>query len=622
MLNMKNTNCFHPERGVGQGDTPSSLIFIAVFDILLTSLDESGTGQPHAYADDLAHIARTPEDQQRQADLVSAFCVITGLEVATAKVEAIALNHNKKDLNPTLIIRDWWWTPYLVVQSSSDFWTRYLGIYLDSNICIRHYEQAIQQYKFSCNALIHRTAPSSAKKMVHTLCLRPKIRYIAALSPWTLQQYKKIDQVPYQLFCQIYGLRRGFPLALIYTPITLGGCGDTKLSDEANSMKWKILHSCIHLGGLSKQISNELIERAVHRRRESQKSRGYADSMIEWCMEMGLTLHKHTKMSESYPLRRLNQLLTLQAPDSQISIYTDGAYDADKEAPLIDKLMSTPTQLRHQHGIGQSGIYIEGIQQSGAINQIAMKLTFREKTRINTTPFLQELIGIIVGINVSYHSSNRVKAYTDCRSAMNKVVGMLTPGSKSAIHLPYGPILGSITRENLNNYQIEWVESHPEKKKKNIKWNENDIGIYKADMLASKSMYEIRKGLPRATVITGDITEMLDAAIPANTWIWKSNEGIPVYESLRTLSSQRAHITYLNRRDTLRNDGNLIAPSRWNKYNMHLATYLNGSRHKCTTRIRGHQCKQQYDWTTHSVNLAKGITDEKTATSTIHMQTM
>ncbi len=74
MLDMKNSNCFHPERGVGQGDTPSSLIFIAVFDILLTLLDESGTGQPHASADDLAHIALTQEDQQRHASSLSILC--------------------------------------------------------------------------------------------------------------------------------------------------------------------------------------------------------------------------------------------------------------------------------------------------------------------------------------------------------------------------------------------------------------------------------------------------------------------------------------------------------------------------------------------------------------------
>lgn len=47
-------HAFHPERGIGQGDTPSTLIFIAVFDILLTLLEDSITGQAHAYADDLS----------------------------------------------------------------------------------------------------------------------------------------------------------------------------------------------------------------------------------------------------------------------------------------------------------------------------------------------------------------------------------------------------------------------------------------------------------------------------------------------------------------------------------------------------------------------------------------
>jgi hypothetical protein len=74
-------NFFHPDRGIGQGDTPSTLIFIAVFDILLTLLDGSGTGEPHAYADDIAHLAKTLEAQQRQADLVCGFAAYTGIEI-------------------------------------------------------------------------------------------------------------------------------------------------------------------------------------------------------------------------------------------------------------------------------------------------------------------------------------------------------------------------------------------------------------------------------------------------------------------------------------------------------------------------------------------------------------
>ncbi len=105
----------------------------------------------------------------------------------------------------------------------------------------------------ACHALLFRTAPTAAKRMVHTLCLRPRIRYVAALSPWTLNQYYKVDRVPYQLYCQIYGLRQGFPLALIYTTVLMGGFGEIKLSDEANAMKWKILLSSIHLGGISRK---------------------------------------------------------------------------------------------------------------------------------------------------------------------------------------------------------------------------------------------------------------------------------------------------------------------------------------------------------------------------------
>jgi hypothetical protein len=81
-------HAFHPDRGIGQGDTPSTLIFIAVFDILLSLVESSGTGQAHAYADDLVHIAPSLEHQQQQANLVCDFCSFTGLEISLSKVEA------------------------------------------------------------------------------------------------------------------------------------------------------------------------------------------------------------------------------------------------------------------------------------------------------------------------------------------------------------------------------------------------------------------------------------------------------------------------------------------------------------------------------------------------------
>lgn len=47
------SNSFHLDRGIGQSDTSSTFIFIAVFGILLTLMENSRTGQAHAYADEL-----------------------------------------------------------------------------------------------------------------------------------------------------------------------------------------------------------------------------------------------------------------------------------------------------------------------------------------------------------------------------------------------------------------------------------------------------------------------------------------------------------------------------------------------------------------------------------------
>ena len=89
------------------------------------------------------------------------------------------------------------------MQSDKDFWTCYLEIYLDSDNCDKHYEMAMKQYRAACHALLFRTAPTSAKRMVLVMCLRPKIRYIASLAPCSLQPHHKIDKIPFQAYCKI-----------------------------------------------------------------------------------------------------------------------------------------------------------------------------------------------------------------------------------------------------------------------------------------------------------------------------------------------------------------------------------------------------------------------------------
>ena len=76
----------HPERGVPQGDTGSPLIWLAVYDILLRALtiqrQQLADRLAHTvnYADDLKPIAGNLTSLQEQANLVSAFALVFGLD--------------------------------------------------------------------------------------------------------------------------------------------------------------------------------------------------------------------------------------------------------------------------------------------------------------------------------------------------------------------------------------------------------------------------------------------------------------------------------------------------------------------------------------------------------------
>jgi hypothetical protein len=74
------------------------------------------------------------------------------------------------------------------------------------------------------------------------------MRYPAGLAPWTAAQYDALDKIPAPLFRQIYGLRRSFPVDLIYAPNDVGGSGESRLSDIAQLQKWHYLNSITHLG--------------------------------------------------------------------------------------------------------------------------------------------------------------------------------------------------------------------------------------------------------------------------------------------------------------------------------------------------------------------------------------
>jgi hypothetical protein len=147
-------------------------------------IDNSGTGQAHAYADDLVHLSPSLEHQQQQADLICGFCAFTGLEISLAKVESISINYgNILYDTPYLILHDWHCTSHTVQHQDYEYWMRYLGLFLDQHACSKHFAKAKLKLKMMCRLLARKIGPPSAKRLVYNLCVKSQIRYPAGLAP-------------------------------------------------------------------------------------------------------------------------------------------------------------------------------------------------------------------------------------------------------------------------------------------------------------------------------------------------------------------------------------------------------------------------------------------------------
>jgi hypothetical protein len=75
-------------------------------------------------------------------------------------------------------------------------------------------------------------------------------------------------------------------------------------------------------------------------------------------------------------------------------------------------------------------------------------------------------------------------------------------------------------------------------------------------------MQKIRSKLVNRTIFHGSIGEAIAAIIPEGACIWKNMEGVSNFDSLRAKALKYSHISYLNRRDTLRNKMDLQQTSR------------------------------------------------------------
>jgi hypothetical protein len=96
---LKEGRGFKRDKGVGQGDVPSPMLWVAAFDTLLDALGEIESGfktqdvngqtrmvKDVAFADHLISVTGSMEKLQEKADVMAAWCLVSGVEIAVKKL--------------------------------------------------------------------------------------------------------------------------------------------------------------------------------------------------------------------------------------------------------------------------------------------------------------------------------------------------------------------------------------------------------------------------------------------------------------------------------------------------------------------------------------------------------
>ena len=277
--------CFIAEVGSGQGDIPSPFNWKAFFDILLVALAEDSDtpflvrSENHTltpadetgYADDLLSSSGKLEGLQTKADMVSAFSIIFGLEIAVHKLRVAKLQWGAEDEDreETLIIHQGEWGNTIEVQvrktdNSIDAGVKYLGhFYNDNNTCRKQYNIVTAQIRQDFMTLKAKTGPPDLKTDIAEAGILSKAVYSGKLSSWSLDEMEKIDTLFATHHRQILGIEAHYPTELIYAPKEVCGVGITRFSDRVNNEKLRMVHRALRSEPPTARAMEGLLHRAL-----------------------------------------------------------------------------------------------------------------------------------------------------------------------------------------------------------------------------------------------------------------------------------------------------------------------------------------------------------------------
>ena len=307
---------FSTEKGVGQGDIPSPLLWVAAFDIPLTALGmvnsrfkvldiaSAATDVTDiAYADDLISIVGTPEALQDKADIMSAWCLSSGVKMNTSKLRTFGISWGAdRSSSDFLKIHGEAWTEIMIGINRDGFMTQ-LGVIWDMDLNNNKQFEAIKERLEELGSRILRYNGRVGDKILALeYCLRADISYRMQFCVWGLDRYMQLDKIYNRLVRRITRNMDSFPSKPMWALAADGGLGIQSLIDFTHKCKLRLLLRNVNKNDASGLAFQGLVARALRNGgtgglsgrqqaiRQNLDTPIWMSSLIEWLDLMGLVI--------------------------------------------------------------------------------------------------------------------------------------------------------------------------------------------------------------------------------------------------------------------------------------------------------------------------------------------
>ena len=272
---------YSPGVGMAQGNVDSTDKWAAFFDPLLCALDMVDEGHFYfqgggasasqakdaAAADDLVSFTGTHEALQAKADIVSAFCLIFGLEVTVQKkLRCFHLKWCADDpmVPDHIVIHLAGWRPH-PVPLQTDGLMKHLGVRWDRSLHNVTQEMlATEQLSLAVGRLTTMPCTMDLKKAVLEGSVFQSLVFHLKFAPWSLERFRALDRIVSKALRRILQLDAHYPAALLYMTLSEGGMGCVRLSDLVHTRKLSLIARCDKIGSEARGLMSSLLHRGLH----------------------------------------------------------------------------------------------------------------------------------------------------------------------------------------------------------------------------------------------------------------------------------------------------------------------------------------------------------------------